>query len=81
MDQLEESPNDVELLCSIEESLEILHSLTAGLDLQNAQNVFFNMAKRRYPDMKRRAAADDEEALKWVNHFGNLAHHLGLALP
>ena len=81
MDRLETSPGDVDLLCSIEESLEILHSLTAGLDLQNAQNVFFNMAKRRYPDMKRRAAAADDEAVKWVNHFGNLAHHLGLALP
>jgi hypothetical protein len=81
MDRLEGTPDDVELLCSIEESLEILHTLTSGLDLQNAQNVFFNVAKRKYPDMKRRAAAADEEAVKWVTHFGNLAHHLGLALP
>lgn len=81
MDQLAERSEDVDLLCSIEESLEILRALTSTLDLQNAQNVFFNIAKRKWPSMKRRAAADDVEAAKWVEHFGNLAHHLGLAIP
>jgi len=81
MDQLAERSEDVDLLCSIEESLEILRTLTSTLDLQNAQNVFFNIAKRKWPAMKRRAAANDEEAAKWVEHFGNLAHHLGLAIP
>lgn len=81
MDQLADRSEDVNLLCSIEESLEILRTLTFTLDLQNAQNVFFNIAKRKWPAMKRRAAAEDEEAAKWVEHFGNLAHHLGLAIP
>ena len=40
-----------------------------------------SLANRKYFDMKRRAAAADEDAVKWVTHFGNLAHHLGLALP
>lgn len=81
MDQLADRSEDVDLLCSIEESLEILRSLTSTLDLQNAQNVFFNIAKRKWPAMKRRAAADDADAARWVEHFGNLAHHLGLAIP
>ena len=80
MDQLADTPEDVELLCSIEESLEILRMLTDTLDLQNAQNVFFNIAKRKWSAMKRHAAAD-EEAARWVEHFGNLAQHLGLAIP
>ena len=81
MDQLAERPDNVELLCSIEESLEVLHLLTDTLDLQNAQNVFFNIAKQHWKGMKRRAAADDEDAVKWVERFSNLAHHLGLAIP
>jgi len=81
MDQLAESPDDVELLCSIEESLEILRMLTNTLDLQNAQNVFFGIAKQKWLGMKRRAAAADEDAVKWVEHFGNLGRHLGLAIP
>jgi len=35
----------------------------------------------RWLGMKRRAAAADEDAVKWVEHFGNLGHHLGLAIP
>ena len=81
MDQLADDPENAELLCSIEESLEVLRVLTNTLDLQNAQNVFFNIAKERWQQMKRRAAAEDEDAAKWVEHFGNLAHHLGLAIP
>ena len=69
------------MLCSIEESLEILRMLSDMLDLQRAQNVFFSIAKQKWQGMKRRAAADDEDAVKWVEHFGNLAHHLGLAIP
>ena len=81
MDQLADSPDNVDLLCSIEESLEILHMLTNTLDLQNAQNVFFSIAKEKWSRMKRRAAGADEDAVRWVEHFGNLAHHLGLAIP
>jgi len=81
MDQLADEPEDVDLLCSIEESLEILRMLTDTLDLQNAQNVFFNVAKRKWSAMKRRAAAADDEAAKWVERFGNLAQHLGLVIP
>ena len=81
MDQFEETSEDVNLLGSIERTLEILRTLTAGLDLQNAQNVFFTIAKQKYPGMKRRAASGSEEAARWVEHFGRLAQHLGLAIP
>ncbi len=80
MDLLDEEPDNVELLVSIEQTLEILRALTPNLDLQNAQNVFFNIAKQKWATMKRKAASDDDAA-KWVEHFGNLAHHLGLAIP
>jgi alpha-amylase/alpha-mannosidase (GH57 family) len=81
MDRFEQTPEDVTLLGSIEKVLEILRTLTSGLDLQKAQNVFFTIAKQKYPEMKRRGAAGDEAAAKWIEHFGHLAQHLGLAIP
>jgi alpha-amylase/alpha-mannosidase (GH57 family) len=77
----ESSPEDLELLWSIEKGLEILRGLTPEMDLQHAQNVFFTIAKYRYPEMKKRAAAADEKAASWVEHFGHLAQRLGLAIP
>jgi hypothetical protein len=77
----QESPEDLDLLWSIEKGLEILRMLTPEMDLQQAQNVFFTVAREKYPDMKRKAGAADEKAAKWVEHFGHLAQRLGLALP
>lgn len=74
-------PEDVELLWSIEKGLEILRGLTPEMDLQHAQNVFFTIAKHKYPEMKKRAAAGDQVAASWVEHFGHLAQRLGLAIP
>jgi alpha-amylase/alpha-mannosidase (GH57 family) len=77
----ESNPEDTELLWSIEKGLEILRGLTPEMDLQHAQNVFFTIAKHKYPEMKKRAAAADQKAANWVEHFGHLAQRLALAIP
>jgi alpha-amylase/alpha-mannosidase (GH57 family) len=77
----ESTPEDTELLWSIEKGLEILRGLTPEMDLQHAQNVFFTIARHKYPEMRRRAAAADQKAASWVEHFGHLAQRLGLAIP
>ena len=74
-------PEDIDLLWSIEKGLEILRGLTPEMDLQHAQNVFFTIAKHKYPEMKKRAAAADQKAASWVEHFGHLAQRLALAIP
>ena len=77
----EDTPEDFDLLWSIEKGVEILRMLTPEMDLQHAQNVFFTIAKRKYPEMKQKAAVGDEKAAEWVEHFGHLAQRLGLAIP
>lgn len=77
----QDSPENLDLLWSIEKSLEILRMLTPDMDLQHAQNVFFTVARRKYNEMRRRAEAADEKAARWVEHFGHLAQRLGLAIP
>jgi hypothetical protein len=81
MNQLNETPTDDELLQTIEKTLEILKTLTPDMDLQNAQNIFFTITKERSPEMKKKADAGDQQAQKWLVHFKNLAHHLGLEVP
>lgn len=81
MSQLNESPGNGDLLRAIERTLEILKILTPDMDLQNAQNIFFTVAKERKPEMKNKADAGDPQAQKWLEHFKNLANHLGLAVP
>lgn len=77
----QDDPEDLDLLWSIEKGLEILRMLTPEMDLQHAQNVFFTVAREKYPEMKRKAEAADEKAARWVEHFGHLAQRLGLAIP
>ena len=81
VEQWEDCPEDVHLLGAIGESLEILRMLTPEMDLQNAQNVFFRIAKQKLPEMKRKAQAADEKAAEWVRRFGQLAQRLGLVIP
>jgi hypothetical protein len=81
MDQLEQSPENTQLLQSIERTLEILKYVAADMDLQNAQNIFFTIAKDKYPQVKSKAQSGDQKAQDWVESFKNLAQHLGLAVP
>ena len=81
MDRFEESQDDLDLLQNIGKTLEILKTIVSDIDLQNAQNIFFAVAKSRYPEVETKAESGDKTAAKWVADFKNLAHQLGLALP
>jgi len=81
MGQLEKSPEDTQLLQSIERTLEILKSVAADMDLQHAQNIFFTIAKDKYPQVKSKAESGEPRAQDWVESFKNLAQYLGLAVP
>lgn len=81
MDRFEQSLDDLDLLQTIGKTLEILKTVISDIDLQNAQNIFFAVAKSRYPEVEGRAQSGDEAAAKWVAEFKNLAQQLGLIVP
>lgn len=81
MDRFEQSLEDLELLQTISKMLEILQTVTSSIDLQNAQNIFFAVAKSRYSEVEAKAQAGDERAAKWLAEFKNLAQQLGLVVP
>ena len=81
MDRFEQSLDDLDLLQTIGKTLEILKTVISDIDLQNAQNIFFAVAKSRYPEVEARAQSGDEAAAPWVAEFKNLAQQLGLIVP
>ena len=81
MDRFEESLDDLDLLQTIGKTLEILKTVISDIDLQSAQNVFFAVAKSRFPEVKARAQSGDKAAATWVADFTNLAQQLGLVVP
>jgi hypothetical protein len=78
MERFEDAPDDVGLLETIETTLEILSTLSAQLDLQKAQNIFFGINKEKYPGIKKKADSGDLVAKKWIDHFANLAQYMGV---
>jgi alpha-amylase/alpha-mannosidase (GH57 family) len=81
MDRFKESLDDLDLLQTISKTLEILKTVTSDIDLQNAQNIFFAVAKSTYPQVEQKAQSGDQTAAKWVAEFKNLAQQLGLVVP
>jgi hypothetical protein len=81
MDRFEQSLEDLDLLKTIGKTLEILQTIVFDIDLQNAQNIFFAVAKSRYSEFEAKAQSGDDTAAKWLVEFKNLAQQLGLVVP
>lgn len=79
MEMFEQSRDDIELLSTIESALNILSGIVLNMDLQTAQNLFFTIAKEKYPDMKNKAT-QDKDATRWVELFEFIAGHLDLVI-
>ena len=78
MTKLADSPEEVGLLEHIEATIKIMLTILTELDLQTAQNVFFGISRKTYPRMREKAQSGDPAAQKWIEHFSNLAHYLGV---
>jgi len=78
MTQFTEKPADVGLLETAETTFKILLTVVTELNIQKAQNIFFDISKKTYPDMVNKAQAGDQAAQKWVEHFRNLGQYLGV---
>jgi alpha-amylase/alpha-mannosidase (GH57 family) len=81
MDRFEGALDDLELLQTIGKTLEILTTVISDIDLQNAQNIFFAVAKNKYAEFEAKAQSGDKAAAKWVADFKNLAQQLRLVVP
>jgi alpha-amylase/alpha-mannosidase (GH57 family) len=80
MTQFADKPDDGGFLETIEATIKILLTVVVELNVQKAQNVFFDISKKTYPPMVNKAQADDKTAQKWVEHFRNLGQYLGVTV-
>jgi alpha-amylase/alpha-mannosidase (GH57 family) len=80
MAKLKNSPGDIKLLEKISTGLGILLNIVPELDLQTAQNIFYDLTKTQYSDMKQKCQIADKTAQDWCRHFHNLANYLGVKI-
>lgn len=80
MTKLAETPAGIELLEHLEATIKILLTIVTELDLHKAQNVFFDISKKTFPQMRQKAQAGDQPAQKWIENFSNLAQYLGVII-
>ncbi len=71
MDKLMEHPDDIELLERITVTFELLNQLSLDLDIWKAQNSYFAMVIKIYPEIAAQAHKD-ELAQRWVAWFERL---------
>jgi alpha-amylase/alpha-mannosidase (GH57 family) len=71
MHRLEEHPEDILLMEKITVALELLEQLSLDSDLWKAQNIYFSMARKIYPDILSQCE-HDELAQRWVAWFERL---------
>jgi hypothetical protein len=71
MQKLEEHPEDIILMEKITVVFELLEQLNLDTDLWKAQNIYFSMARRIYPDILSQCE-HDELAQRWVAWFERL---------
>jgi len=71
MKRLSDHPDNIHVMEKIIVILELLAQLSLDLDLWKAQNIFFAMARKIYPDIVPQAGTD-ELAGRWVKLFEHL---------
>ncbi|MBD3314227.1 MAG: DUF3536 domain-containing protein [Chitinivibrionales bacterium] len=80
MARLEESPDENMILKLSGEILEVIAPLNLRLDIWQAQNICFVLARRLRPGKKDRARWGSDDAQTWVESFDKLANLLGVSV-
>lgn len=78
MKQLNQEPQDIELMRDIFDLLVLIKECSLSSDLWEAQNIVFSMRKALGQRLTQVAQEGDEEALYWVQSFNDLCEILKL---
>lgn len=80
MEQLAKNPEDLPALINLKEISQEIVPVPIGLNLWKVQNTYFSMLQTVMPENRKRAAAGDEQARQWIEHFLGLGHCLQFAV-
>jgi alpha-amylase/alpha-mannosidase (GH57 family) len=73
-----ENPRDLALMKRLEAATGLARRLPFEVNVWRAQNNFYHMLQRVYPEWAARAAGGDELAMEWVEHFLGLGRNLSV---
>ncbi len=73
--KLENHPESLNLLKNVEATVRALKQVAKQLNIQTAQNIFFDLSRKVYPAMK-----EKPEAQEWVELFEKLGQHLDVVV-
>jgi len=76
MEEFSKAPEEVEHLQKLQDLFRVLSALPMQLDLWKAQNTYFSIGEDHFQAMQQRAAAGDENATEWIEHFKGLGNYL-----
>jgi len=76
MAKLVATPEDIALLKNLADSIALIRSVPFTVDLWKVQNLYYEMLKTAYPELRKRAQQGDETAAEWVTQFVSLGQQL-----
>jgi len=72
------NPTDLSLLQRLDTALDLTSSLPFMVNLWKAQNVYYQVLQKIYPEFQKRAEQGDENAKPWISHFTSLGEKLSI---
>ncbi|MEW6540062.1 MAG: DUF3536 domain-containing protein [Bacillota bacterium] len=74
--RLQAEPHDLDTLTGLNAAVGLARSLPFTVDLWKVQNIYYELLQRVYGEFERRAAAGDDRARVWNEHFSALGDKL-----
>lgn len=81
MDRFVSTAEDLLLLQSLVDAVELARSLPFEVDLWKVQNSYYKMLWTDYPAVQRKAKKGDETVEEWVTYFVSLGEKLSIQIP
>jgi hypothetical protein len=69
-------PQVTKFMEEVEAMLRILQPLSLNLEVGKAQNIYFAVGEKFYPQIRTRADQGDEASQRWVDYFHQLGEYL-----
>jgi hypothetical protein len=79
-EQFRGQPTEISLLHKLEALVDLARSLPFEVDFWKAQNSYYEMLRRVYPNFRRAAEKGDQTAQSWVSHFMSLGGKISIRI-
>jgi hypothetical protein len=79
--QVEESPDHLELLNQINQSIDLIYNLPFDVNLRKLQNIFYHTAQHKITDYRRKMDLGDKPAADWIEVFEGVCEKLNIRIP